>query len=72
MYFIYTKKIPFFEQYRFNPKVLPNLRRILGLGKSIPKDGNHCFGPAWATPLSTSSSFSPSNCSWIPNSASKR
>ena len=22
MYFVYTKKIPFFEQYRYNPKVL--------------------------------------------------
>lgn len=39
MYFVYTLKVPFLEQYRCNPDVPMFLLRNLGLGNKILRNG---------------------------------
>ena len=42
MYFVYTLKIPFFEQYRINPNVLHSKFRNHGLGKKTLDHSKSC------------------------------
>lgn len=44
MYFVYTLKIPFFEQYRVNKDVSIYQYRNFGLGKKTLKNGEKLFG----------------------------
>ena len=44
MYFVYTLKLPFFEQYRVNKDVSNHTFRNLGLGKKTLINGGILFG----------------------------
>jgi hypothetical protein len=44
MYFVYTLKLPFFEQYRVNKDVSNHSFRNLGLGKKTLINGGRHFG----------------------------
>lgn len=44
MYFIYTRKIPFFEQFRANKVIKIACRTCLGPGSRTPSNGTKCCG----------------------------
>lgn len=44
MYFIYTRKIPFFEQFRANKVIKTTCRTCLGPGRRTASNGTKCYG----------------------------